>query len=311
MSLILEALNKADRERDEQAPAINPTPVYQHTPPPADPKHWALYVVVVLLVLILGLLVALLIKQSAPAPAPVDAAPPVTSTQPAPQPAPAPVAPAPVVASSNEVQEIYQDAHTAAPAGEEVETLYAEEPSTNSRKPSRSKRRLLDDLEAEATALDAQENSDPDPEMPLAAPRKTERAAEPVKPAASEAEIDAEMVKRLWEQTKKEIPDAQANPNKINDQIKNAIANNLASYKDVPYLNELPVSYQNLVPSISYENHVYSDKGGTVILNKKPLKSGQELAPSLFVERVVSDGVIMKFKDKRFKLQELSSWVNI
>ncbi|HMY38868.1 MAG TPA: hypothetical protein PK011_06055, partial [Marinagarivorans sp.] len=90
MSLILEALNKADRERDNQPKVPDLQTVHGRIVPPSPPKrHWGVYVIIALLVLILFLLIAVLVRQNM---APTTKAPASPPTQAAPAAAPATVA---------------------------------------------------------------------------------------------------------------------------------------------------------------------------------------------------------------------------
>lgn len=314
MSLILDALNKADREREQQptAPAAAPSaPPTSHYAPHPAPRHWSAYVMLALLGVIVVLLVALLLKPTAPIvpvsiPAPAPAAP-----APAPA-APAPLAASPVPAPTSDVQAIYQD--STAPDGEAVEGLYSDAPAPPSRKISPSKRRLLEDLDAEAAALDAEgsyQDLAPLDAPPARTAAKPPRPTEPPSPPPATDPLDPAEVKRLWEQTKKDIPDSSPNPHALQAQVQSALQNTLASYKDVPYLNELPARFQSSVPTLNYENHIYSEKGGAVMLNKNTYKTGDTLSAGLVLQRIASDGIILEFNGQRFKLAALNSWVNL
>ncbi len=86
----------------------------------------------------------------------------------------------------------------------------------------------------------------------------------------------------------------------------------LASYSDVPYLHELAESRQSSIPSINYANHIYSDKGGAVQLNGKMYKPGTRIHADITLESIVSDGIVLNYKNEfRFKLSALNSWVNV
>lgn len=315
MSLILEALNKADRERDNQPKVPDLQTVHGRIVPPSAPKrHWGMYVVIALLVLILFLLIAVLVRQSmAPAAKTATGAPAQTAPSPAPQaavaaPSAPTLAPPPATPDTgSDVHDIYQDASLSAPQPEYA-PAYEETPAMPRTKKSRS--RLLDELEAEAQQLDEANNSDEE-----LLPATVRKAAKPVAKASDElqdnGELNDEKIKALWEQTKKEIPERPGNPAKLQTQIQEAIKDTLSLYKQVPYLHELPEKVQNAVPSINYINHLYSEKaGGAVIINKKTLRSGQEISPGMIIERVASDGIVVQYQGMRFKLNALSSWVN-
>lgn len=318
MSLILEALNKADRERDNQPVVPDLQTIHGRIVPPAPPKrHWGVYVIIALLVLILFLLIALLVRQSkAPAtptsiPAtaaasPVAPAPPAASTTlPTPPAQPDQTA---VADSPNDVHDIYQDANTLPPLPE-YNPNYEDTPAPAART-KKSRSRLLDELETQAQALDEANNGQEEEEEIL--PASVRKAKPKVEQPEDPSVLDEQRIKELWEQTKKEVPDRPSNSNaRLETQIKEAIKDSLSLYKQIPFLHELPERVQNSVPSINYVNHLYSEKaGGAVIINKKTLKAGQEIAPGLLIDRVASDGIIVQYQGTRFKLNALSSWVN-
>lgn len=323
MSLILEALNKADRERDNQPKVPDLQTVHGRIVPPSPPKrHWGLYVVIALLVLILFLLIAVLVRQSmAPgaksAAAPQAAPQSVQTPQPAPAPtsapsAAAPVPPAPVAPATPDlgadVHDIYQDANTTAPLPEYAPS-YEEAPAAPRAKKSRS--RLLDELEAEAQELDEANNGAEEELLPPSVRKTPKPVAKATDNLQEASDLNEEKIKELWEQTKKEIPDRPTNQAKLQTQIQEAIKDTLSLYKQVPYLHELPEKVQNTVPSINYINHLYSERaGGAVIINKKTLRNGQEISPGMIIDRVASDGIVVQYQGIRFKLNALSSWVN-
>ncbi len=323
MSLILEALNKADRERDNQPTVPDLQTVHGRIVPPSPPKrHWGPYVVIALLVLILFLLIAVLVRQSmvpqgkgsgAPATASqvqqAPQAPSVAPSAPVDVPPPEPVAPAaPAADLSTDVHDIYQDANTTAPLPE-YSSGYEEAPAAPRTKKSRS--RLLDELEAQAEELDESNNGDEEELLPPTVRKASKPVEKPTDSVQDASDLDEERIKALWEQTKKEIPERPTNQAKLQTQIQEAIKDTLSLYKQVPYLHELPEKVQNSVPSINYANHLYSERaGGAVIINKKTLRNGQEISPGLIIDRVASDGIIVQYQGVRFKLNALSSWVN-
>lgn len=84
--------------------------------------------------------------------------------------------------------------------------------------------------------------------------------------------------------------------------------NSIHRAEDVPFLHRLPLSLQNRIPSLMYAKHNYAE--GYVIINKKRLNVGDYAASGVAVESILEDGVIFSFDEKRFKLAAQSSWVN-
>lgn len=295
MSLILDALNKNERERQapREVPDLAAGPHY--TPPPPTPHiKWLVTGIVVLAVLVLALLIALLLRQGNPTPA---AAPPL-ATHPAAVTAQAvPVAepvrrepvqewrplPRPTTQPPAPPAEV-QSTASATPAPQDIAALYA----------------------AEETIAAA---ADPAPAQVNAA-----SAARP---------IEREQVAALWRdmqtqplperQTTRPAPSPPATKPAATKPAAAAVSKGrdpkgLAQFGEVPYLHELPAQQQAKIPTLMYNKHEAAD--GAVILNKKRFHLGQSPAPGVTIEQIVSDGVVLSFEGRQFKLDALSSWVN-
>lgn len=77
-------------------------------------------------------------------------------------------------------------------------------------------------------------------------------------------------------------------------------------------IRDLPWSLQQKIPSISYSRHHYDETGRSyVVINGERKHAGQQLEPSLQLEEILNDGVVLSFEGRRFKLPALSSWVNM
>ena len=133
---------------------------------------------------------------------------------------------------------------------------------------------------------------------------------------------DEALAKFLWEQTKlqepPEIP-AQAEPQAQQPAAASApttaeqkpaegVEHSIHHQTDTPFLHLLPVTLQNTIPTLMYADHQYSE--GYVIINKKKRFVGDEAAKGVTLEEMFEDGATFSFNGTRFKLGALSSWVN-
>ena len=79
-----------------------------------------------------------------------------------------------------------------------------------------------------------------------------------------------------------------------------------------PLLEDLSQQKKNAIPSIIYLQHDWSGMGSTssVVLNGTTLSEGQR-AGAIAVQEILSDSVILKWRDTEFRLRALNSWVNL
>lgn len=82
----------------------------------------------------------------------------------------------------------------------------------------------------------------------------------------------------------------------------------LSGHPDIGAVNSLPFATQKELPTIMYREHHYPN---TVVMNKKTLRKGQMVEANLYVEEILQDGVIMRYKTFKFKMPRLNSWVNM
>lgn len=85
----------------------------------------------------------------------------------------------------------------------------------------------------------------------------------------------------------------------------------LASYAAIGSIRDLPYSMQEKIPTILYSEHQYSARNASVTLNSSKRKRGSQVAPDIYIDRILKDGVILRYKQEKFKMRALSSWVNM
>lgn len=103
-------------------------------------------------------------------------------------------------------------------------------------------------------------------------------------------------------------------PLKIEPESKPAVVSerNFDSLIDVPDIGSLPWGFRQEIPSINYARHNF-DTGGasTVVINGAAHRAGASLGQGVVLEEIYIDGVIIRFKQTQFKLRALSSWINM
>ena len=79
-----------------------------------------------------------------------------------------------------------------------------------------------------------------------------------------------------------------------------------------PMLEDLSQQTKNAIPSIMYQRHDWSGLGSTssVILNGTALNEGQRVG-AITVREILSDSVILAWRETEFRLRALNSWVNL
>ena len=85
----------------------------------------------------------------------------------------------------------------------------------------------------------------------------------------------------------------------------------LSDFKSLGTIRDLPWNLQDQIPSLNYMGHNYANGNGTITINKNTYRTGSKITEDLVVYKILEDGVIMRFKQEKFKMQALSSWVNM
>ena len=299
MSLILDALNKADRERDyrDAVPDLN---TIHAVPKRNNPHRLALIVgalaaavvLLILLVLVLWLRMPAPPAQVNPVEDPLPSAPPLESKSTAAAVAATPPAPVTAVPSA-----------TVPAPSKAVETTATMTTAEG-------------DLNPEVRALyEVQE----DPVVQQVVEPVVQPAATVVTPAR-QSTVDEALALTLWEESKRQQtqpvplpPGAKIAPATAATQPEEpgpdvAVEDTLAGYAETPFLHELPVTVQNTIPTLMYAKHDFQQ--GLVVINKTDLHMGDATNGGVLVERVLADGVLLSLNGTEFKLSSLSSWVN-
>lgn len=262
MSLILDALNRAERERQKSQPL--PDIHTRHPLPPIPPEpaaqksSWFGVAILLAVMLLAAAASAFWWMRERPEPALVQPA------------ASIPPAVAEIEPSANQI-ELEPTANK--------EPLARQQPVANSAPPAA---RSISGHKADLAALYAEANQQPE------------------LGGASDSESQ-----RLPQEPAQQLPPPQP-------LAKPAAVQTYASLIELPDVGDLPWSLRQEIPSINYSSHNFTDTGAaSVVINGQAYRAGQVLASDLALEAIYVDGVIIRFRQTRFKLRALNSWINM
>ncbi len=290
MSLILDALNKADNERNQgDTPSLQSKHDAQS---PFNGGHNAklLYgLIAVLMALAIVILYLLLNKDDSPAEAtPPQAPAPQAQASQAPAPADQSASPrsaAPPASPSSRYQQVKQDV---------IAKQYAN---------AQPKQETPNTQQAPAST---QATSQTSPQTPAKA-----AAASPTQQTQTLTKQDLaslEKIAAIYEQSKQ--PE-KVDPTPTPKPRAKPKAPSLSDFPLLTYIGDISYSQQKSIPSIMYTEHNYDENGASVTLNKTTYRKGQQIGSELFLEEIVEDGIVIRHRNLRFKMTALNSWVNM
>lgn len=284
MSLILDALNRADNERKNQDAVPGLTTVHPAPVMVVEEKSgnkYGLYVAISLAIIALVASVYWFVGK------PKEAVevnvhnghtqatpPPVTNT--APSLAQQPEVNAPAIADVADNQSIVED--------KSAESLIAA-------KPTAAVEQLYTAPETQATSADPQVNELYSAEEPV--------ASESIEDPFPESSALAGELTHIT--------------NTGRGSMENLPLRNFATIINVQDFNELPWNTKQQIPTISYQRHNFLAGGvSTVVINGQTLGVGNIATSSqLVVQEIFEDGVVLKRGNVIFKLRALNGWINM
>jgi hypothetical protein len=285
MSLILDALNKADRERQDS-----------ESPPGLQSNHnflsgnekmagWKKTVVFAVagLILLAAAAAYYLGKQSGVQDA-------IISSPAAEMPKPQPVAaePAKVETVANNTES--KPKATVAAAAQTAETR------------ALLQKRRIEEQYKKAQAANTQTTA-------ATAPSETENAPDKIsalyQPETKPVETRPEPIQTGRESTAR-VAQAEGNAAAESSPAPAGNAPSLGNVRDLPW------SIQEKIPTLMYTEHSYTGTPNDfVTINGERRKVGQKVANILTIDSILADGVILKYESYQFKMPALNSWVNM
>ncbi len=78
----------------------------------------------------------------------------------------------------------------------------------------------------------------------------------------------------------------------------------------LPDISDLNYDFQQQIPDMDFSTHVYvSDGGSFIIINGKSLSEGMSVARGLVVQQIISDGIVLEYRGRRFFLASMTNWL--
>ncbi|MEH6570667.1 MAG: general secretion pathway protein GspB [Halioglobus sp.] len=80
-----------------------------------------------------------------------------------------------------------------------------------------------------------------------------------------------------------------------------------------PFLSTLSQQVKNDVPTMLYSGHDYSSKSGqsSVVINGKTLREGGNIVGGVKLDEILPDSIVLSHRGTQFRLRALNSWVNL
>jgi len=297
MSLILDALNKADGERNKKSP---PTLHSDHDSglsdrSPEQRRKGLLLSLVAVALLALGLTIHFVFfRHQATLPSPQTSAPTQSVAERA----------TPTAKSKRQQKAAATASTTQAKAQPKPKPLYQ----------TMKEKQIAAQYKQAANAQQNQQQGARDSQSPV-----EEKIDENAKQVQRVAAIYQKKEKATVS-TAKAKPAANSKPSRaVAVSSSEAVAKPAGSsqgerLKDLPeirFIAQLPHSMQKNIPTIMYTAHNYKGKASTVTLNKNQLRKGQRLAGDLYLDTILVDGIVLRHDKKKFKMKALNSWVNL
>lgn len=277
MSLILDALKRAERERQPgPAGALDDRPGGQ---PPGGPRRWLRRVALgVLALVVIAVAVSVMRRPRPTAPAPVEQA---RAPAPAAQPLPAP-RPQPQPQSRQQATP-----PASAPAPSEVPLPARPAPSVI---PGTEGVSTLDELTPD-TDLDLEPAAPPAAAEPAARPPQVDAPARPAEPAGAPADEPAAQGDAAEPATPPQAAPAPEN--------RPAIPQALTQKAPVRRLREMPPDYRADFPALALEVHVFEPRRRFVMINGRRYKEGERIAEGPQILEIVRDGVVFEYRGEK------------
>ncbi|GEM_PF-3700858 len=155
------------------------------------------------------------------------------------------------------------------------------------------------------------------------------KIVEGAKPNLREKEMIAALYKAREPKEKRELKEIERvrEERKLKTQEKNKISSlikqeavppstgeeklYMSGYPNLVGVRSLPHKVQAEIPSLIYSAHNYLESGASVTLNKTLLHVGDQVSPELYIDKILADGVVLRYKSLKFKLRALTSWINL
>ncbi len=289
MSLILDALNKADRDRQDA-----------ESPPGLQSNHGTLVgnqnitgwkktaiIVVATLVLVAAAIAYYIGKQSG-SPQPTITHAPAETTK------PQPVAEAPQTIAGKVIDNGNKTAASTASQTAETRALL-------------QKRRIEQQYEQAREAKAQSATATPGASESGKGSGKIDALYQPADRKEASSSSTENQKQNAENQTKEPvISEAENSPENAADEPATSTAPAIGDVRDLPW------SVQEKIPTLMYTEHSYTNSPNDfATINGERRKQGQKIGGMLTVESILPDGVVLRYESYQFKMPAFNSWVNM
>lgn len=94
-------------------------------------------------------------------------------------------------------------------------------------------------------------------------------------------------------------------------ETNNGSTNSINQFANLPDLKDLPSEILETIPSLNYTEHNYNNYGGSVKINGDIKHVNDQLAKDIVIDKILEDGIILRINNYAFKMRALNSWVNM
>ncbi|WP_086931231.1 general secretion pathway protein GspB [Agarilytica rhodophyticola] len=134
---------------------------------------------------------------------------------------------------------------------------------------------------------------------------------EPEKKPVKSAAKNKTQISSIYQQNKAQQNTPTDSAAAGNTTQANTVKTSINDFDKIGKIRDLPQSIQQDIPTIMYSVHNYNASRSSVTLNNKKRSKGQLVSGQLYIEEILKDGVILRYKGHKFKMAALSSWVNL
>lgn len=100
-------------------------------------------------------------------------------------------------------------------------------------------------------------------------------------------------------------------PNSVSSSQSMADTDSLSHYESIKHIKELPFSTQERIPTLIYSQHMFSDiRNRHIVINGKQIRENTQIASGIRLDKILKDGALMTLDGTKFKMRALNSWLN-
>ena len=87
--------------------------------------------------------------------------------------------------------------------------------------------------------------------------------------------------------------------------------NSINQFANLPELRDLPNAILAKIPTLKYTEHNYNKNGGNVVINGEVKHVNDSLGNGVVIDKILSDGLILHIDNFSFKMRAMNTWINM